>query len=93
MDVQEVPLVRLPLSMVCLCWSFVQYSVAYGLRGRPPSNTPSPHGHGCHETRHVPRAPCNTACTSSSWFEHVFGASARTSPSTILRHRPPVTRS
>ena len=50
MDVQEVPLVRLPLSMVCLCWSFVQYSVAYGLRGRPPSNTPSPHGHG-HETR------------------------------------------
>jgi hypothetical protein len=50
-DVQEVPLVRLPLSMVCLCWSFVQYSVAYGLRGRPPSNTPSPHGHGCHETR------------------------------------------
>ena len=86
MDVQEVPLVRLPLSMVCLCWSFVQYSVAYGLRGRPPSNTPSPHGHG-HETTCLVRPVTPPVPLGSST------CSARTSPSTILRHRPPVTRS
>ena len=83
MDVQEVPLGTAYRYPWCACVGPLCNIVLHTGCAAVRLLTHPPHT-GTAATRHVPRAPCNTACVPLGSST----CSARTSPSTILRHRP-----